>query len=118
MGEKRRASVKKEIPEKSAVVVKTLRIPETSAPPNVGSKKYFCFSSQVITSFACGVVSQGVGCGAMSPCQGAPACGTAAPTAREGMVGSSQSFDEGCIFFAYRRFTTEYSISFVSVRMS
>ena len=38
------------MPVKSAVVVNTFRCPGTSAPPKVGSRKYFCASSQVMTS--------------------------------------------------------------------
>ena len=44
--EKRRGSVRKAMPVKSVVVVKALRRPDTSALPKVGSKKYFCATSQ------------------------------------------------------------------------
>ena len=40
-GESRRASVRKAIPVKSAVVVNTFRCPGTSAPPKVGIEKVF-----------------------------------------------------------------------------
>src|ERR1043166_5396738 len=52
MGEKLRGSVRKAIPVKFAVVVKTLRAPSTTARPNVGSAKYFIFTSQVTNSSA------------------------------------------------------------------
>src|SRR6266700_424008 len=50
-GDDRRGSVKKAMPEKSAVVVSTVRLP-FRAPPKFGSKKYFCFTSQVMNSSA------------------------------------------------------------------
>src|SRR5581483_2780139 len=51
-GEKVRGSVRKAMPVKSAVVVKTLRRPLTSAPPKVLSKKAFWPTSQRMISRA------------------------------------------------------------------
>src|SRR5260221_2718044 len=51
-GEKRRGSVMKAIPLKSAEVVSTLRVPFTIAPPKLGSAKYFILTSQVTNSSA------------------------------------------------------------------
>src|SRR5437016_10696162 len=49
-GESRRASVRNAIPVRSTVLVSALRRPGTNAPPKVGSRKYFCASSQVMIS--------------------------------------------------------------------
>src|ERR1051326_4585951 len=51
-GEKRRGSVTKAMPLKLAVVVNTLRVPFTTAPPKLGSAKYFILTSQVTNSSA------------------------------------------------------------------
>src|SRR5438270_12599718 len=51
-GEKRRGSVTKAMPVRFAVVVKTLRVPLTMAPPKLGSAKYFILTSQVTNSSA------------------------------------------------------------------
>ncbi len=51
---------------KSAMVVKTFRVPLTRAPPKVVSMKYFCASSQLTSSRAPGTAGQptALGCGA------------------------------------------------------
>src|SRR5882672_7604944 len=99
-GDDRRGSVKKAMPEKSAVVVSTVRLP-FRAPPKFGSKKYFCFTSQVMNSSA-------------------PA-GTQ-PAAEEScllpaLVGSCSLQSEwACL--RYRRCTSPTSTSLVLLRMS
>src|SRR4051794_18805812 len=57
-GERCRVPVKNAIPVKSTVLVKTLLLPGTSAPPNVGSRKYFCASSQLTISRVAGCREQ------------------------------------------------------------
>src|SRR5882724_10233501 len=67
-GDRCRGLVRKAMPVRSAVVVKTLRRPSTSAPPKVGSIKYFCPSSQITSSRADGPEGHGVGCAASFCC--------------------------------------------------
>ena len=52
MGEALRGWVRNAMPEKSTELSNTLRWLGTSAPPNVGLKKYFCAMVQVIISRA------------------------------------------------------------------
>ena len=60
-GERRFGSVKNAIPVRPTVLVKTLLRPRISAPPNVGSRKYFCASSQVTISRVSGCPEHGRG---------------------------------------------------------
>src|SRR5436305_12888699 len=57
-GERCRASVKKAIPVRSTVLVKTLLLPGHNAAPNVGSRKYFFASSQLTDSRVSGCREQ------------------------------------------------------------
>ncbi len=117
-GERCRGRVRNAIPVRSAVVVNTFRCPESNAPPNVGSRKYFCATSQVATSRTCGPARTW---GDLPPgsvcCQGMIDSGAGPPTVRAFMmVSQSSGFPE--LRLAYRRVTKPYSTSWVSVRMS
>src|SRR5579859_4015967 len=125
-GERWRGSVRNAIPVKSTVLVKTLLLPGTSVPPNVGSRKYFCASSQLMISRVSGCLEQ-------VPC--APDCGCrfdawefdcsrvplrshgmwlgagAPPTINAGMASVGHLSSRGEVRLAYSRFTTEYSTS-------
>ena len=65
------------MPVRSAVVVNTLRWPGINAPPNVGSRKYFCPSSQVATSRTTGPGRHGRLATAFVCCQGMVISGAA-----------------------------------------
>ena len=62
------------MPVNSSVVVKTLRRPLTMAEPKEGSKKYFCLTSQVMSSRAwqtlltTGGGGGGAGSSSLPPC--------------------------------------------------
>src|SRR6266567_618409 len=102
IGEDRRGSVKKAMPEKSAVVVSTVRRP-FRAPPKLGSKKYFCFTSQERNSSA--------------PAGAQPAAEEAVLPAV--LVGSeSPSLQSEWLCLRYKRCTRPTSTSLVLLRMS
>src|ERR1700736_26403 len=119
-GERCLGLVKKAIAVKSAVVVKTFRLPLTSAPPKFVSKKYFCASSQLTSSRAGGPTGQllvfdgwvsGCSQGSDIVCAGLGWFGGGKP------VGLQFSIAEG-LRLSKRRVTTPYSTSLVSLRMS
>src|ERR1700719_3073858 len=92
-GERRRGEVKNEVPVKSTVLVKTLLRPDTTAPPKVGSTKYFCASSQVTISRTGDPLSQGASAGALCRPHGIRLGTGAPPINREGIPGLPQSSD-------------------------
>src|SRR5882724_5720334 len=84
-GERRRSWVRNAIPVKLTVLVKTLLRSGTRAPPNVGSRKYFCASSQVTISRVSGPCWQGRGAVDCERSQGMRLGGGAPPTISEGI---------------------------------
>src|SRR4051794_33460725 len=135
-GERCRVPVKNAIPVKSTVLVKTLLLPGTSAPPNVGSRKYFCASSQLRISrvsgcreqFRCDPDCCGVCC-RFNVCEfadrGVPPrshgiwLGAGGPPTIYAGMGSGGDFSSpGEVRFAYNRFINEYFPLFVSLRKS
>src|SRR5262249_11942898 len=99
------------------VLVSTLLRPSSSAPPKVGSMKYFCASSQVTTSR--GPLTESHCASAIWPWRshGIELCCDGPPRNKDGIPGSLQ-LSASKSFLEYKRFTTEYSTSLVLLRMS
>src|SRR5207237_10903163 len=91
--EKRRRleSVRNAIPVKSAVEVKTFRATSRSAPPKVGSIKYFCANSQLTISRIRGILWQGFSPTGTPRSQGIGFRAPGLPTVSEGIPSGPQS---------------------------